>query len=273
MKFSLGVTLYNPSLEYVSRINNICSEFDFVYLYDNSLKKSKVLNEILNNPKIEYIFNGENNGLAKAFNYFIDQSVNKYDYLCILDQDSKFTIENIKKMKEFLTQNNNSSLAIAAPSYSNLSLNNNNDNSTNIKVKWVINSGSFLNLNLIDKHELRYDSSYFLDRIDSDFCKMINQKNLDIIVYKQAVLEQELGYQYKNRSAHNPIRHYYIFRDRLYYNNKFYKRFLFSILSLLQSVRHILNIIFFEDEKIKKLKSCFYGYIDFKKQIHGKKMV
>jgi len=269
MKFSVGITLYQPKDEYINRINMISEEFDKVFVYDNSFDRVKSVDKLIKNPKVTYTFNGENKGLANAYNYFLENTLDSFDFLCILDQDSHFTNENISKMKKFLERNNNEALAIAAPSYSNLSLNNKSKNEQNIKVKWVINSGSFLNLKLIKKHNFKYDSNYFLDRIDSDFCKMINRKNLDIIVHKKSILDQELGYLYNKRSAHHPVRHYYIFRDRMYYNQKFYNKATSIVLSTLQSFKHLTNIIVFEDNKVKKINACVRGYKDFKDKKTG----
>lgn len=271
MKFCCGITLFNPKDEYIDRIKELIEEFELIIIYDNSKEMSNNLKELITNSKILYEYNGENEGLATAYNYFLSNSKNFYDYLCILDQDSIFTVPNIRNMKFFLTQvNKNPNVAISAPIYSNMDLNSNSKNKTITKVNWVINSGSFLNLKLMLKYDIQYDSNYFIDRLDADFCKIIKKLNLDIVVYKDSILEQELGYTYKNHSAHSDIRHYYIFRDRLYYNNKHNKKLKFIILSLLQSTKHLLKILFYEDKKILKFKACFQGLVDYNKKNSGK---
>lgn len=267
MKVWACVSVYNPTDKQIENINLYNELFDKVIIYDNSLDNKMYVHKINRNYK--YFYNGVNDGLCKCFNFAISLSLkNNVDYLCTLDQDSLFKKEDILTIEENLKNDIYDNCAIVAP---NIVYQSNNYCPKNglENVDWVICSGSFISLNILKKEKIRYDEYYFLDRFDRDICKQITDKGYKILVDNNSNLYQELGYIYKKNSNHTKIRHYYIFRNRFYYNNKYYNTPIKQIRNLLQIIKHISLIILNESDKLSKIKQLGIGYKDYKNGISG----
>lgn len=272
MKYAVALTLYNPTVENIDNLKNYINNFDEIFIYDNSNDNKEYKEFIPNNDKVHYFFNGKNDGLPHAFNEVLNSSyLNDCHFLCTMDQDSYFQSSDIRKIKIFIEKNTYKEVAIYAPYILY------NDKSIVPKQKviykeWVICSGSFINLEIIRKHEVRYDEHYFIDRFEVDFCKQLRLLDYKIIVYTNSIMRQELGsdsgYRHPN---HSPLRHYYLFRNRLYFNYKYYSRTKSFYLSLLQTIKHILLVLIFEEDKGMKLKACLYGFNDYRNKKFNKR--
>ena len=131
------------------------------------------------------------------------------------------------------------------------------------KVDWVINSGEILNLTLLHKKNICFDESYFLDRLDRDFCKQVRRQNLDIIQVENTVLIQVLGEIKAGRRSHSPNRNYYMFRNRFYYNHKFYSFSKRIVLNMLQTTKHITYICKNKDNVRDNMRMLKRAIIDY----------
>ena len=263
-KFSCGVTLFNPTLDEIKKVNSYITLFDEVLVYDNSADNSKYLKKI-NTSKLHYFYNSNNEGLAKAFNVFLSTSIElKCDALCVLDQDSVIKndmIQIIKNDFDKFVKCENKFIGILAPKiiYSHKST------ESNIKryeeKRWVITSGSFINLKLIRDKKILFDEKFFIDRVDRDFCNNIIRNGLHIYVDNKAILYQQLGELINGRSNHTPWRHYQIARSRIYYNNKYFKC-VGIVFTILQSVRHICIVLLYEKNSIDKIRAILIAFCD-----------
>ena len=114
----------------------------------------------------------------------------------------------------------------------------------------------------------RFDDNYFIDALDKDLCKQIINSNGVIKRINLAKLYQNLGeISVYGRMEHKPFRHYYISRNRLYYNKKYHVN---NLISFLQIIRHILLVFLNESDKLEKLKMIFLGISDYKDNKMGK---
>lgn len=266
MNIAICVVWYNPSNENIKKINSISKVYEKVYIIDNSKEKHDV--KISNN--IVYFWNGKNNGLSYAYNCALQWALNdSIDYLCVLDQDSNFSIRDIGNMNAFINDNAKilERVALIVPKihYMHVVENVNADEKEFETVEWAISSGCYHNVKLLQEKQISYDENYFIDRCDADICIQIRRKRLEILQYNGAVLHQKLGEANGHRhTSHAPLRHYYIFRNRLYYNRKYYRRLKRIILDILQSLKHIGLILLFEDKKLSKLSFCVNGYRDYR---------
>ena len=97
-------------------------------------------------------------------------------------------------------------------------------------------------------------------------------KNYKIMLYMGAVLNQKLGDDNGSKhTSHNPVRHYYIFRNRFYYNKKFYSPFKRIFLNVAQTIKHLGHVLWFENDKVTKIKMLTIAYMDYKRGRMGKK--
>lgn len=267
MKYAAAITFFNPTDNNIKQVCKYSTMFDFILIYDNSESQAEQLSELKYYDNIIYFYNSKNDGLPVAYNFLLGETQKlNIDFMCTLDQDSEFLYEDIiimKSMIESFEDNELSRIGIIAPfiDYSFSSTRRNNIKS----VEWVITSGAFLNLRVIRKNNIFYDEYYFIDRFDIDFCKQVRKHGLKIIVNENAVLNQRLGTKgYFGHSQHSPFRHYYIARNRYYYNYKYFSSLKAFELSFLQTIKHILVVLFFESDRFSKIRNITKGIYDYR---------
>lgn len=262
MRISAAVTLYNPNKEVISNLFRTAILFNKIYVYDNSSNNSSYYQDVIKCDNIKYYFNGKNDGLPIAFNLMMEEAIrDRNDYLCTLDQDSRMSKQIVEGIKKYINTHSMNNIAIVAPFPYEERVRTPAE-LIDRQVAWVICSGAFLNLAIIKSRALRYDSAYFIDRFDEDFSTQIIKKGLKIIRLDYLQMPHACGEQ----GSHNALRHYYIFRNRFYYNDKFFKPYKAWLLSSIQSIRHIFLIITGENgDKICKLRAFKIARDDYKK--------
>ena len=285
-KFCFGVTLYNPTDKQIMNLTNYINCAGKIYVYDNSEKKNQKLIDIIKkNNKIQYITFNKNNGLSKAFNYICNLALSEnFEYICLMDQDSVFTENNIKLIENEIEYHEDNNVALYVPkikyinSYEEIffdEMDSNNLKNSTRNLKWAITSGSFINLKL---HKIigEFDENYFIDRVDLDYCKNIKKNKFLIKEISKCNLFQFLGDRINDKSKyseHNSIRHYYIFRNRLYFYNKYRKDYNIikrNFIIFFGSLKQIFNILILENNKIDKLNMIYKGFRDYSSRNMGK---
>lgn len=269
---SCGITLYYPSIDSLNHLYDYTLVFNKVYVFDNTENYNdkeiiEMLDKIKQIENIVYITYNKNLGLPKAFNEIIDLC--KDDYLCTLDQDSYFPnkyIEQIKNILDCLNPN----IAIIAPViiYDEIDKEKIQLSNEIIDKRYLITSGSFLNLHIIKKEKIYYDEKYFIDKFEIDLCERLKRKNYRIVQYHESKLYQKLGdSRHHGYSTHSAIRHYYLFRNRFYFNKKFYKNPKKDILNFLQTTKQVCMILIYETNKADKLKMLHKAIMDYKNNV------
>lgn len=271
MKIAGVVVLYNPLnnvykniLTYIKYIKYI----DKVYIIDNSdfCNKNIFMDKLDNfKSKIEYIWLGENKGIAKALNIGKEKAQKeKFQFLLTMDQDSNFGEDFplfLKKIEEYELKLNDS--VIISPYHLT-------NNLEKIKVKKsiefvdsVMTSGNMINLKLA-KLVGDFEEKFFIDEVDHDYCYRIKMKGLKVAILNEIKLKHNLGnvkkYLFFSTTNHSYIRRYYITRNKLYMVKKypFLKKEYLKIF-----LKSTLKILLVEKDKLKKIKAIFYGIIDF----------
>ena len=263
-KFSAGITLFNPKLEEINNVIKYTSVFDRVYVYDNSVEQYD--RSGLNNSSVEIISQGRNDGVGKACRIMTEQAkIDQFDFIMLFDQDSKIDQDNIIRIIEFI-EDQKVDATIYCPQIVF-------DKMTDLVkggyqfVDWCITSGTVVKLKDYGE-SITFDDNYFIDRVDKDFCYQIINDDKKICQINDALLYQQLGETSRNGySTHQPFRHYYIARNRAYFNGKYGKS---KLLTMLQSFRHICIIIKNEPQKINKIKMVFKGLSDYKRGKMGR---
>lgn len=276
MKCAGTVVLYNPLANIKENILSYISFVDKLYVIDNSSKSNE--NLLPNNKKIQYIFNNENVGIAKALNIACQRAIKDgYDFLLTMDQDSKFLEKDIIKLFEFVNNYNWQNVGIISP-YHNILTKNVKSNEDIEHPLEVMTSGNLLNLAVYQKVE-KFNEDLFIDCVDTFMCLNLKKNNYDIIRLNNVFLEHHLGNsEIKNifgkkiiLSNHSPLRRYYIMRNTLYVVEKFKNDFPKYCKYLLKVQRHQMIIVLFEKNGFKKFRYMLRGKRDFKKGIVGGK--
>lgn len=264
---------YAPQDADILFIKSISPLFEKVYIYDNTEGKS-CGNQFKPFSNCVYYSNDTNDGLPAAYNWAVRRAATDgIQYLLILDQDSRIDKSSITKLVNAMGTSADS--GIVAPNVCNAFRPDSkvpNGGESVVTVDWVINSGTMLNLCNLAKYHIVYDEAYFIDRVDADFCRQVNHAGLSILRVNDSFLIQSLGEDSGHRHPnHSPGRHYYIARDRLYFNHKYETPAVAFLLSLLQTVRHFLLVLVYENLKVKKLKEISAGITDYRQGVTGRR--
>lgn len=265
-----AVTLYHPDNSVADRIYKYSEIFDTVYLFDNTEDGSKEISDaVIDLKNVDYIWEGENAGLPKAFNTILAKLPDNASVICLMDQDSDFAKNDIINMID--------ACEIAPLDAQVIGPKVIYDNSRFEKQKkfklmrYVITSGSFINIEYMRDNKIKFDENYFIDRAEVDLDEQIKRSGGKIYQYEGAVLYQQLGERGKNnKTNHSPLRHYYIFRNRLYFNKKYYNGIIKWVRNILQIIRHVYEVVMFEENKKQKLNMMIRGYRDYKRNVFGK---
>ena len=288
MKISGVVVLYNPDEKVLDNIKTYIDLLDVLYVVDNSpipndnSKKYK-------DKKIKYISNNGNKGIAFAFNVGAKEALkNGSEWLLTMDQDSSFQKESLEKMILFLKEINKNiimseSLDLSYDKIGILSALQRTELNKTEKLSGisyplvVMTSGNLVNLNAYKKVK-GFKDWFFIDAVDFEFCLNLKKNGYEIIQMNTAELNHNLGESVEKKmlgktmyvTNHNPIRRYYITRNRHYLYDLYKDDYLdYCALELSRTKHELIKIILFEKDKIKKLKYIYKGYRDYKKGIKG----
>lgn len=262
IKLAAVMVLYNPDKKVKENIKKLIKEVDKLYLVDNS-DNNNFGKEMLD-KKIEYLPNNKNLGIASALNIGAKQAIkDKFKWLLTMDQDSYFKENHLSEMKK-LIENEEENIAVFSPVHL-----------TEYKIDHnplvVMTSGNIINLEIYEKIN-GFDEKLFIDCVDFDYCLKSRTNGYKIKLLESIKLNHNLGNIIVKKvfnkkiilSNHNPIRRYYITRNRLYINKKYkniYKDFCKK--ELKNTFRENIKIILFEKNKAKKIYYSLKGVIDY----------
>jgi rhamnosyltransferase len=277
------VVLYHPDSSVLRNIQAYCLNVDKLYVVDNTEKEaaSDVLYEALKEiKKIEVIPNFENRGIAAAINQAVNRAQEeKYDLVLTMDQDTFIAADHVKKMLMALKNNNIdiATVGIVSP-YHKVFAEDVNSSPTEISdILVVMTSGNLLNIEAYSKSG-PFLEKLFIDRVDCEYCLRLKTNGYRIVQVKSVTLNHPLGkvsvhtvfgkkYYPTNHSA---LRRYYMTRNGLYvadmYRDIFPAYLRWERVVFLSDLR---MMIFFEKDRIEKLKMIFLGYFDYKRKLFG----
>ncbi|WOD06224.1 glycosyltransferase [Marinomonas sp. GJ51-6] len=218
------VVVFNPTSDVVKNILTYASELDKVFIYDNSYHdNSELFLCLMEDCNVEYIYNGENDGISKAINSVVRKIPTIEDgWLLTMDQDSSFQEGDLKKMISYMKTVNNS-VGIVSP-FHVTSLNNFPPSISKEEKLTVMTSGNFLNLS-IHREVGGFDEKYFIDCVDWEYCLKLNKNGFKVIRLNYILLKHSLGTPIFVKTIlrrrdkvilnHNYIRKYFMARNKL----------------------------------------------------------
>jgi rhamnosyltransferase len=273
------VVLYNPEQNVIENIQSYISQLPKLYVVDNSeVCNNNIVETIKGFNNSNYIFNGENLGIAKALNIGAQEAIkDDFKFLFTFDQDSKATTRMIETIKSYLAENDFSSIGILSPFQDNKGYKKPPDKKIT-KVSNIATSGNLLNLYAYNQVGPFLDE-LFIDYVDVEYCLRLNDSGFKVIRLNDAVLKHNLGSLVKRRflfrkvavTNHSPLRLYYRTRNRFYVLRKYkYKFPLFSIYNFFRLFMETIKIVCFESERIEKMRMMIKGYSHFRINRFGK---
>ena len=287
MKVTATVVLYNPDDDVYDNIMSYAKNLEFIIIVDNSTNHNiKLINKIKTDiPKIIYINNNENLGIATALNIGCKKAIEcGSDWVLTMDQDSK--ILNFTSYLQCLEKliNTDNIAILAANTMWNATEEMIKGDICKFEEKFlVITSANLLNLSLFDTIG-GFEEKLFIDMVDHDYCIRAQKENFKILWFENIIVNHSLGNLFqrknlitgkiRNKIEHNPQRVYYITRNYLYtwkqYGKLFPKEFnLLKTLNIL-FIHEMTKIFLYEDQKLKKIQAKFLGLYHFLRGKYGK---
>lgn len=287
MKIDGVVVLYNPSKDVIKNIETYLKNLNKLYVVDNS----NIPNDnkkMFKDPKIEYISNDGNKGIANALNAGCKKAIeDKADWVLTMDQDSCFKEHALEKMITFLDELKKSKIMqeIIGIKYEQLAILsalqrtglNSDDKLEGLAFPLVVmTSGNLISIDVYKKIG-GFKDWFFIDAVDFDYCLNAQKNGYKIVQMNTAELnhglgrieKKQIGHKQTYVTNHNAIRRYYITRNRHYLYDLYKDDFPeYCKLELSMTKKEMIKIILFEDDKLNKIKNIYKGYRDYKK---GKK--
>jgi len=270
LKVAGVVVLYNPTDEDISNIDTYIDDVDVLYVVDNT-KDKKNDHRLPKNKKIKYIFNNKNLGIAEALNIASKEAIKeKYEWILTMDQDTRFENKVIENVKKEILKINIENIAIVTPWHNTKLKTEKNKEKIDYPLD-VMTSGNFLNLNIYQKLG-GFKDWLFIDGVDMEYCLNLNKSgykimrlnnyemkhNLGNIVYRKFLWKDLLITNHSAMRRYYQCRNYHYIRDMYISNYREYCEILVKLKSI------IVGIIFFENNKLEKLKAIYKGYRDYK---------
>jgi len=229
------VVLYQPDLAKLDAlISSLSAQVRNLYIIDNSSEALDVssLSEYQN---IEYIFLGENKGIAEAQNIGIEYALNNNaDFVLLSDQDSLFPSDYVSSMLAQIDEW--SEIAAVAPQFcdenqsglpqgflvpgfwgAKRSLSNNLEQ---VELAQAIASGKLINAKALKEVGLM-NGQLFIDWVDLEWCWRARSKGFKVLGLPSINISHCLGDESKTLpgrtvTLRSPLRHYYITRNAFY---------------------------------------------------------
>lgn len=288
MKYGVVVIFYNPDEDAIKRISTYSENFNEVLVVDNSEKENMEISVKVNQYTncIYHKMNG-NEGMAKALNYAFYIAIEReYDFILTMDQDSIYTKENIKIMKDYIQDNNDEAIGIYSSNYSKMYFDENKNDFVTAKsvidkdevkvVDFCMTSGSFVNVKALTKI-LPLDD-YFIGYVDNYLCARLIENDYKLLRVGSSYFAQQIGGVIKNTAFnrlvrvihHSNVRYYYMIRNNLFLQKRFKNNRKLKVKSKIGLFRIMFNVFIGEEDKFNKIKACIAGYRDFKSNVKGK---
>ena len=277
IKLAGMVTLYKPSEDNISNINNYIDSVEKLYVFDNTdnIDNSNMLPK---NKKIVYITEKENKGIAYSMNVCAKKAIEDgYNYLLTMDQDSKMNSDIINKMLEFLKTTKVKKIGLISP-YQDIDSDEERSKNEYDDVIEMMTSGNIISLDAYKEID-GFKSWLFIDCVDTDYCMNLHRHGYKVLRLNNIVMKHDLGHLEVHHLFgkdypcynHNPMRRYYIARNNLYINDMYHDLYPEYCDHLIRVQKgQVKRILAFEKNKYKKLKMMYKGYKDHKKGIKGK---
>ena len=267
------VILFNPDVNVINNIRSYVKHLDKLFIYDNSpVSNQNLFQSLYSKFKVEYIFDGNNDGISKPLNVIAKKLYNtKNSWLLTMDQDSSFSDHSLAKMID-IAKNADENVGILSP-FHKTALNNNKSKLVIEKKMTVMTSGNLLNI-AAHKKVGGFDEKYFIDCVDWEYCLKLNTMNYQVLTLNDIELNHGLGVPFETTSLirrknmvilnHSPIRRYYITRNKLLISSQYKKeypkrckRYLYSL------IKDLKKIVLYEDKKAIKIIFFIRGVKDF----------
>ncbi|HJC50213.1 MAG TPA: glycosyltransferase family 2 protein [Candidatus Anaerostipes avistercoris] len=264
-----GIVTYNPDIENLKKnIEGIAGQVPIVIIVDNGSENvGAIKNYIKEINNVVMICFGTNKGIAAALNRLMQYGRDSgFQWMLSLDQDSVCPEDYCKNALSIL--NILPDIGIVGPVIHDrkVGIVGHNPKGEYGIVNTCITSGAFVKISVWEKAG-KYDEKMFIDSVDFEFCYRVRQAGYLVIQSRKLSLDHSIGKgkivsvgPFKKKiKEHSAFRCFYIARNNIYYPRK-HKLLLYYVRGNYRNFKNILEILFFEKNKLDKICSIFNGW-------------
>jgi rhamnosyltransferase len=277
MMMSGVVILYHPNeKEIIRNIQSYIGYISTLLVFDNSNCSKELIERIKNiSPKLVFISNNQNEGIAKPLNRALELTGNDSEWLLTMDQDSYFEPAQASAYFTFFDRlfSHSEDIAIVCPNHSSKHPTVLPGNEYK-EVTRAITSGSLVNTKICRQLN-GFDEKLFIDDVDLEYGYRCIVAGYRIIQFTGIYLKHSLGTQKQagyfsivkksGRSLHSSFRIYFMVRNFLYVSSKYKKYLPDEIRDRKKGLLVILkNNLFFSGQFFGVLIAAIRGYLHFK---------
>ncbi len=278
-KYYALIITYQPSIKRIKDTINTLQKQGFkVIIVDNCSNNNDEIKNII--PKNQIIVLGKNYGIARALNVgmkYIKDHGGQWVLSC--DQDTIFSDNMLDEYKKYIAYPQVGALCPRIIRVGEIA---NSCNLTYEIIDRCPTSGFFMKVDLWESVG-GYDNWMFIDYVDYDMCKRINNNGYLIYRINSTYIKQELGklhiigpiyrfgriikckkiQNFAKTYNHSPVRNYYFVRNALYYLKK-YRNSVKVSKELSFVFKWELKKILLEPDRIRNIKSIIKGVKDYR---------
>lgn len=275
------VVCYFPDEGLQDRLKEYCRQYKHVLVYNNGGWRPDFLSSTNSTScNVEVVGDGENIGLASAYNYSIRYMIDRgFKWTTTFDQDTQIFPDFLEVVIEsygWLSRNGKKIVLGIIPReivhdrhplYRLFSMNN-----SPIFLECPVCISSGMTFLLEDVEEIGgFADEYFIGFVDAEFCLKARHAGFLIFNLLTAVMAHQIGNSnikkvgWKNVCVVNylPIRWYYQYRNLVALSRRYFRRErAYICYEWIGHLKMFLKILFFEGHKVKKILAITVGIID-----------
>ncbi|MBK7379935.1 MAG: glycosyltransferase [Ignavibacteriales bacterium] len=270
MLIAASVILYNPDESLLRNIWAIERQVSKIYLFDNSDNiANDFITDLINKSNIKYLSKGTNVGVGEALNICAHYAIEEgYDFLLTLDQDSFPTEGMVNQMLKNFNDEELKLIGIIAPYFVNRFETEKYTDGNFAESLFQKTSGNLLNLQIF-QNAGDFRADFFIDYVDIEYGFRLNKLGYKVMKIDDARLIHNEGNLERRKLFgrtfyffnHAPVRWYYKIRNLFYLRDEFKNDYPeFFKRAYKNNIKQFIKILFYEDNKIKKIKYAFRGY-------------
>jgi GT2 family glycosyltransferase len=281
-RFGLVIVLYQPAAEFVDNMLHLSTACSHVVAVDNSPDPDQDLHALLRNRGLEVIWNGNQGGLAGAYNRGAETLLAcGCEAFFLLDQDSEVADSFFEKMLEaaaglgadefvmgpkiYEVKLDKFMPLLVPGKYLPKSVRIADRTSGLFPALGVISSGSMISAAAYRKIG-RFSEEYFIEYLDGEYSLRARRAGVPIYLNAAVTLRQNFGNIRRHgklfSTNHAAWRRYYAARNCVHCFRTYREYVGLHWLSGLFVLQQLIMVLFFEAQKLKKLLALASGSVD-----------
>ena len=210
-------------------------------------------------------------GIAYALNTGIKRAISSgSEWVITMDQDSVMPQNMISSYIDFLNRSDES-VGVVSPLINMYEGETKNPSNTVSTVSEALTSGSMINCKAYEEVQ-GFKDEMFIDVVDFEFCWNVRRHGYKVVQLNNVLMQHHLGNTVEYKifgkhlfyvTNHNKLRQYYMTRNMLYLHKEYPEFRPSKIKAFIMWVNTLFKIIFFEKDKLGKIKAMRLGYVDF----------